>query len=78
MRSFFMRRLELGIGFRNLWARFAQSKTQLSKESLTLASFQRHAMLSAKILRQGGPSHISVARPTWVGEDRKAAWTFVS
>src|SRR5438445_5575660 len=54
MRSFFMRRLELGIGFRNLWARFAQSKTQLSKESLTLASFQRHAMLSARILRQGG------------------------
>lgn len=49
-----MRRLEFGIGFRNLWARFAQSKTQLSKESLTLASFQRHAMLSAKILRQGG------------------------
>ena len=48
-----MRRLEFGVGFGNLRARFAQSKTQLPKEPLALASFQLHAMLSTKIFRQG-------------------------
>ena len=48
-----MRQLELGVGFGNLWARFAQSETQLPKEPLALPGFQLHVMLSTKIFRQG-------------------------
>src|SRR6266513_4143841 len=54
MRSFFMRRLEFGVGLGNLGSGLAQSKTQLAEEPLTLPCFQLHSMFPVKIRREGG------------------------